>query len=89
MTSLTYNDEGGLADRLAQRVLGHGLVLAAVLGGDAGDDQGAHAQHVGAVHSRVPCQALVVLEPGDVGPGPALHSAGHAAFAAQGQQVGP
>ena len=36
--SLTHDDECGGADRLAQRVLGHRLVLAAVRGGDAGDD---------------------------------------------------
>ena len=33
-------------------------------------------------------QALVVLEPGDVGAWLPLHGAGHAALAAQGQQVG-
>lgn len=87
--AFTCDSEGGRADSLAQRVLSHCLVLAAVLGGDAGDDQGAHAQRVGAVHSRVSCQALVVLEPGDVGLGPAAHGTAHAALTAGRQHVRP
>lgn len=83
------DNEGGSADSLTQRVLRHCLVLAAVLGGDAGNDEGAHAQHIGAVRGRVSGQALVVLEPGDMGPRPALHSTAHAALTALRQQVGP
>lgn len=86
---ITCHNEGGCADSLTQWVLGHSLVLATVLKGHAGDDEGAHTQHVSAVQRGVSVQALVVLEPGDAGPRRALHCAGHAALAALGQQVSP
>lgn len=67
--TITYDNEGGSADSLAQWVLSHCLVLASILRGDAGDDEGAHTQHVSAVGCLVSFQALAILEPGDVGPG--------------------
>lgn len=66
---VTCDNEGGCADGLSEWVFGHGLVFATVLRGHAGDDEGAHTQQVGAVHRRVAVQALVVLEPGDLGLG--------------------
>lgn len=86
---ITCHNEGGCADSLTQWVLGHSLVLAAVLEGHTGDDERAHTQHVRTVQRRVSVQALVVLEPGDTGPRRALHGAGHAALTALGQQVSP